>query len=99
MFGQQEKMIIVVAPDKYKAVAREMTHHLSKIEGCNAAYWTIKHFEDNEMQVGAKHWILSIGNENENKLTEDFRGFIKLKHDAGGLCYGYDANKAIIFAD
>lgn len=100
MFGQKfEKMIIVVAPDKYKAVAREMTHQLSKLENCNAAYWTIKHFEDNEMQIGAKHWILSIGNSSENKLTSDYRSFIKLKHDAGGLCYGYDGNKAIMFAD
>lgn len=100
MFGQNpEKMIIVVAPDKYKMIAREMTHELSKLENCNVAFWTIKQFEDNEMTIGSKHWVLSIGNSKENKLTSDYLNFINLKHCEGGLCYGYDANKAIIYAD
>lgn len=100
MFGQNpEKMIIVVAPDKYKMVAREMTHELSKLEDCNVAFWTIKQFEDNEMTIGSKHWILSIGNSKENKLTADYLNFINLMHTDGGLCNGYDANKAIIYAD
>ncbi|MFF2752787.1 hypothetical protein ACFVR1_03380 [Psychrobacillus sp. NPDC058041] len=100
MFGQSlEKMIIVVAPDKYKAVAREMTHELSKLENCNTAFWTIKQFEDNEMTIGSKHWVLAIGSSKENKLTSDYLNFIDLKHRNGGLCYGFDGNKAIIFAD
>jgi hypothetical protein len=100
MFGQNpEKMIIVVAPKKYKAVARELTHEISKLENCNAASWTIKQFEDNEMQIGSKHWVLSLGNPKENQLTSDYTNFISLKHKEGGLCYGFDGNKAVVFAD
>lgn len=100
MFGQnQKKEIIVVTPDKYKNVARQMVHELSKLKNCNVAVWSIKQFEDNEFQIGSSHWVLSIGNLKENKLTSAYSKFINLIHEKGGLCYGYDSNKAILFAD
>ena len=98
MFNQN-KEVIVVCPEKYTKQARATTHSLSKLSGVSAAFWDTKRFIDNEHQIGAKHYILCIGAKEENSLSKDYLSFIKLQQNSNGICFGYDANKAVIYAD
>lgn len=66
------KEIIVVAPDQYKDLARKLSHQISKVPGCNGAFWNIKQFEDNEFQLRGNRYAIFIGNCDEKSLTNDF---------------------------
>ncbi len=95
----EEKKIIVVAPNKHRGIARKLVHQLSKLDKCNAVYWSIKQYTQNEVNINSKgNWVLTIGNKSENNLTKDYLSFIDLQHKDGGLFYGYDGKKALIFA-
>lgn len=93
------KEIIVVSPEDYKALARKLTHEISKLPNCNGAFWTIKQFEENELQLGGNRYVILIGNPDENHLTKDFLPVIKTLQSQAGACYGYDGSKAVIFGD
>lgn len=92
-----KKEIIVVAPDQYRDMARQLSHDISKQTTCNAAFWTIKQFEDNEFQTGGNRYAIFIGNKAENKLTSDFLPVIKNLTNRAGCCYGFDGSKVILF--
>jgi len=93
------KEIIVVAPDQYKDLARKLSHEISKVPGCNGAFWNIKQFEDNEFQLGGNRYAIFIGNCDENSLTNDFLQVITNISNQAGACYGFDGTKAVIFGE
>lgn len=98
LLNSQIKMVIVVAPDRYAKHARKLVHELSKLDNCQAAYWSIEQFKDNEHQIST-HYVLFIGNDKENTFTKDYHSFISNKYSESGLCYGYDANRAFVYTD
>lgn len=89
--------IIVVAPEIYSKTARGLTHYISKKKGYKAAYWTVKQYKDNEFQLGGQRYVIFIGDSKENEVTRDYVEFIKLMHRDGGVCYGYDGPKALVY--
>jgi hypothetical protein len=92
--------ILVVAPDPYRYLARKLSHEIAKKTGLNAAYWTIKQYEDNEFQVGAARYVILLGNPDENPLTKDYLPTIgKNLINRYGACYGYDGSKAVVFGE
>lgn len=93
------KEIIVVSPDQYKDLARKLSHEISKVSGCNGAFWNIKQFEDNEFQLGGNRYAIFIGNADENSVTKDFLSVIKNINNQAGACYGFDGAKAVIFGE
>ncbi len=93
------KEIIVVAPDHYKDLARKLTHEISKLPGCNGAFWSIKQYEDNEFQLGGNRYVLLMGNSNENRITKDFLPVLSTYLNQAGACYGYDGSKALVFGE
>jgi len=93
------KEIIVVSPDQYKDLARKLSHEISKVPGCNGAFWSVKQFEDNEFQLGGNRYAIFIGNSAENALTKDFLQVIKNVNNQAGACYGFDNTKAIVFGE
>ncbi len=93
------KEIIVVSPDQYKDLARKLSHEISKVSGCNGAFWKIKQFEENEFQLGGNRYAIFIGNADENSITKDFLAVIKNINNQSGACYGLDGAKAIIFGE
>jgi hypothetical protein len=97
MLGNKE--IIVVAPKDYKSLARALSHQISKIQGCNGAFWTIEQYEQNEFQMGGIRYVILIGNPDENGLTKDFLPVIDTLHNRAGACFGYDGAKAVVFGE
>ena len=93
----QLKPIKIVAPEKYKALARIICHEMSKNPSCTGAFWTIKQFEDNESISPGKSYALFVGNPDENSLTKDFFPIIEPLTDTSGACFGFDGPRAVIF--
>jgi hypothetical protein len=93
------KQIIIVAPEQYQDLARKITHEISKQPGFNGAYWTIKHYADNEFITGGKSYVVLMGNSDENRFTKTYLGEIKNLNNHSGACYGYDGSKAVIFGE
>ena len=89
--------IIVVAPEIYSKTARGLTHYISKKKGYKAAYWTVKQYQHNEFQIGGQRYVIFVGDTKENEVTRDYVEFIKLVHSKGGVCYGYDGQKALVY--
>jgi hypothetical protein len=94
-----DKEVIVVAPDHYQDLGRKLSHEISKVPGCNGAFWTIKQYEDNEFQLGGNRYVILIGNLGENKITEDFLPMVKNLQNRAGACFGYDGSKALVFGE
>jgi hypothetical protein len=93
----QLKPIKVVAPEKYKALARIICHEMSKNPSCTSAFWTLKQFEDNESISPGNSYALFVGNPDENSLTKDFLPIIEPLTDTSGACFGFDGPRAVIF--
>ncbi|MDD2557198.1 MAG: hypothetical protein PHH87_02790 [Desulfuromonas sp.] len=95
----ESKEIIVVSPDQYKDLARKLSHKISKVPGCNGAFWSIKQFGDNEFQLGGNRYAIFMGNADENSLTNDFLPVITNISNQAGACYGFDGTKAVTFGE
>ncbi len=93
------KEIIIVAPEQYQDLARKITHEISKQPGYNGAYWTIKHYADNEFQLGGNRYVVLMGNPDENRFTKDYLQIISNLQNQAGVCYGFDGVKAVIFGE
>ncbi|HIJ88046.1 MAG TPA: hypothetical protein HPP97_10270 [Desulfuromonadales bacterium] len=93
------KNIIIVAPEQYQDLARKITHEISKQPGFTAAYWTIKHYADNEFQLTGNQYVVLMGNSDENRFTKDYLQVINNLKNFAGAFYGYDGAKAVIFGD
>ena len=93
------KEIIVVAPEQYKALARKLAHEISRAPGCNGAVWTIKHYEENEFQLGGNRYAILMGNSEENPVTKDFLPLITNLSNQAGACFGFDGSKAVVFGE
>jgi hypothetical protein len=92
------KTIIVCAPEKYSKIARRLTHILSKKAGIDTTYWSTNKYRDNESSLSSsQQYVIFIGNKSENNFVDDYIELIENINDESGACYGYDANKAIIF--
>jgi hypothetical protein len=91
------KQIKVVAPEKYKALARAISHEMSKHPECVSAIWTPKQFEDNELQLSGNSYVLFVGNPDETSLTKDFLSVIEPLTESSGACFGYDGSRAVVF--
>jgi hypothetical protein len=89
--------VIVVAPEKYKDIARTLTHEIYKRHGVNTFLWDIQQYEKKECELNAGKYVLLIGNEKENSLTKCFLPVIKSMSEMVGACYGYDCSKALVF--
>ena len=88
---------MVVAPDEYADIARKLVHIISSKDDFSSAFWTIKKYKDNEQTIRGSQYVIFLGNEDQNELTKDHLQVIKLEHDKGGVCYGYDGTKAVMF--
>lgn len=93
------KEIIIVAPKKYEDLGRRLTHEISKFDGCKGAYWSDKHYKDNEFSQGGERYVIFVGDEDENDLTKDFLPVIKSLRNEAGACFGFDGSKAVVFGD
>jgi len=87
---------IIVANDDLAPLGRQFAHALSVQKTHSGAFWTIKHYKDNEAQLDGKQPVVFLGDNEVAKsyvdvLPERFRGF-------GTRC-SYEGAKAVLVAD
>lgn len=95
-----KKSVVVVAPEAYKDLGRKLSHEIGKeMKGIQCAFWTVKQYESNEVQLSRDQFAIFIGNPDENPLTKDYLDvFTNLKKEAG-ICLGYDSTKAVVYGE
>ena len=87
---------IIVANDDLAPLGRQLAHALSVQKTHSGAFWTVKHYKDNESQLDGKQPVVFLG-ENEvaksylDVLPERFRGF-------GTRC-SFEGAKVVLIAE
>jgi hypothetical protein len=87
---------IIVANDDLAPLGRQLAHALSVQKTHSGAFWTVKHYKDNEAQLDGKQPVVFLGDNEVAKsyvdvLPERFRGF-------GTKC-SFEGAKAVLVAD
>ncbi|MCK9521481.1 MAG: hypothetical protein M0R76_00355 [Proteobacteria bacterium] len=87
---------IIVASDDLAPLGRQLAHALSVQKTHSGAFWTVKHYKDNEAQLDGKQPVVFLGDNEVAKsyvdvLPERFRGF-------GTKC-SFEGAKAVLIAD
>jgi hypothetical protein len=87
---------IIVANDDLAPLGRQLAHALSIQKTHSGAFWTVKHYKDNEAQVDGKQPVVFLGDSEVAKsyvdvLPERFREF-------GTKC-SFEGAKAVLIVD
>jgi hypothetical protein len=94
--GGDGMQFIIVANDDLAPAGRQLAHALSVQKTHSGAFWTVKHYKDNEAQLDGKQPVIFLGNNEVAKsyvdvLPERFRGFRT-------RC-SFEGAKAVLIAD
>lgn len=87
---------IIVANDDLAPLGRQLAHALSVQKTHSGAFWSVKHYKDNEAQLDGKQPVVFLGDNEMSKsyvdvLPERFRGF-------GTRCF-FEGAKAVLTAE
>jgi len=91
------KNVVIVSPDKYADAARNLAHAISKKDGFKSAYWTIKHYEDNEHNTAALNTCCfwKQGRESLYRSVRQMHVYCRRR----GMYWGFDSYRAVLYAD
>lgn len=96
-FPGKPAQIKVVAPDKYAKIARQMAHFIARDKKLKSSYWSIQTYLDNEFKNEEGQYVILIGDQEENEITNEYFEVFNDIKDRAGSHYGFDGSKAIIF--
>lgn len=87
---------IIVADDDLAPLGRQIAHALSNQKTHSGAFWSIKHYKDNEAQLDGKQPVIFLGDHELTRsyvdvLPERFRGY-------GARCH-HEGSKAVLVAE
>lgn len=88
--------IIIVADNDLEDFGRRMAHVISLEDDCDAAFWTLKHYRDNEAQLMGEQPVISLG---DNDITKSYMEVIPERFGAFQTKCRHAAGKAILIAD
>ncbi len=95
----ESKEIMVVAPETYAEIARQLAQTISDQPGCNGTFWTTKQAEQQELQLGDNRRAILLGEAAENPLTKASLPRITNLQNHAGACFGFDAATAVAFGE
>ncbi len=93
------KEIVVVAPDQYADFARQLAQKIAEQPGCRSAFWTTRHCENKEFQLGGDQLAILLGTADENPITKSRLPVIKNLVNHAGACFGFDRTTAVAFGE
>lgn len=87
---------IIVADEDLAPLGRQIAHALSNQKTHSGAFWSVKHYKDNEAQLDGKQPVIFLGDHELTQsyvdvLPERFRGY-------GARCH-HEGSKAVLVAD
>ena len=88
--------IIIVADNDLADVGRRMAHVISLEGDCDAAFWTLKHYRDNEAQLMGKQPVIFLG---DNDITKSYMEVIPERFGAFQTKCRHAGGKAILIAN
>jgi hypothetical protein len=87
---------IIVADNNLAPLARQIAHALSKQKTHSGAFWSVKHYKDNEPQLDGKQPVIFLG---DHELTESYVNILPTRfYKYGTRCY-HEGSKAVLVAE
>ncbi len=87
---------IVVANDDLAPLGRQLAHALSVQKDHTGAFWTVKHYRDNEAQLGGKQPVIFLG---DNEVANSYVDVLPQRFRAFGAKCAFEAAKAVLIAE
>ncbi len=87
---------IVVANDNLAPLGRRIAHALSNQRQHSGAFWSVKHYKDNEAQLDGKQPVIFLG---DHDLTASYINVLPEKFQGYGAHCHFEGAKAVLIAD
>jgi len=87
---------IIVADDDRTLLGRQIAHALSNQKAHSGAFWTVKHYIDNEAQLDGKQPVIFLGS---HELTESYVDVLPERFRGYGARCLYEGAKAVLVAE
>ena len=87
---------IIVSDKDLAPFGRQLAHNLSGQHGHNGAFWTIRHYLDNEAQILGDQPVIFLG---ENEVTKPLTEALSQRFVEEGTQCWYSGAKAILMAE
>jgi hypothetical protein len=88
--------LIIVAIEELAPLGRLLAHAVSVQKTHSAAFWTVKHYKDNELTVVGKQPVVFLGDNEVSKSYADV--FPERFSDFGAKC-SFEGPRAVLIAD
>lgn len=87
---------IIVANDDLAPLGRQLAHALSLQKMHSGAFWTVKHYKDNEAQLDGKQPVIFLG---DNEVAKSYVNVLPERfHSFGTKCL-FEGAKAVLIAE
>lgn len=93
------KQVIVVYPESYEDIALTLQHELSKVDGVDAAAWTINHYKQTLPTLSGRSHVIFIGDVEENRYSKMYLATMPSIVNLKGACFARDGSKAVVFGE
>lgn len=87
---------IIVADDDLAPLGRQIAHALSKQKTHSGAFWSVKHYKDNEAQLDGKQPVIFLG---DHELTESYVDVLPERFRGYGARCHHEGSKAVLLAE
>ena len=87
---------IIVANDDLAPLGRQLAHALSVQNAHSGAFWTAKHYTDNEAQLDGKQPVIFLG---ENEVSKSYADVLPERFRGYSTRCSYEGAKAVLVAD
>ncbi len=86
---------IIVAKDDLAPQGRQLAHALSVQKTHSGAFWTVKHYKDNEAQLDGKQPVIFLGS---NEVAESYIDVLPERFRGFGTKCAFEGAKAVLIA-
>ena len=93
------KRVLVIYPDTYEELALVLQHEMSKLDGFDAAAWTVDHYKQNLPTLSARSNVIFLGNSEENRYSGIYLPQVATIVNISGACFARDGNKVVVFGE
>jgi hypothetical protein len=87
---------VVVANDDLATLGRQLAHALSVQKNHSGAFWSVKHYKDNEAQLGGKQPVIFLG---DNEIANSYVDVLPERFSSFGVKCVFEGAKAVLVAD
>lgn len=87
---------IIVADEELAHLGRQLAHAFSNQKAHTGAFWSVKHYKDNEAQLDGKQPVIFLG---DHALTKSYVNVLPERFRRYGTRCHHEGSKAVLIAD